>query len=538
MVAENEQKNKHSEASGARSRYAGLLSSSAVVAFGTLISRIFGFARDVVIAAGFGASPVTDAFFVAFKIPNFFRRMFAEGSFTQGFIPVLSEYKAQRNHAFIRRFVSHVSGTLLLFLLLFTGLGMLFSDWVVLALAPGFQDSPSQQALTADMLSITFPYLLFISLTAMAAGTLNVYQHFWLSSVAPVWLNLIMIIAGVFVAPHLGVPIHALAWAVLVAGVVQLLFLLPGLLRLNLLVWPKFKLMHAGTRRVIRLMIPAMFGAAVSQINIMIDLLLASFLVAGSISWLYYSDRLMELPLGLFGVTLATVVLPSLSIDHSQGSSLAFRRTLDWALRLAMLFGAPATVALVIMSQSLLTTLFQYGSTTAFDVHMATRSLMAYGVGLLGFMLSKILAATFVARHDTKTPVYVGLIAVATNIILNLILIGPLAHAGLALATAIAALVNAALLFGIVVYRTKLTLPSNWSMFLLRLTLGVAGMAVVLLYIEYQLGDLFSYSIIERVLALILLCVAGGGTYVGLLALLGFRFFHLRRETYLSPLRG
>lgn len=537
-MAENQQKHKHEETPSARSRYAGLLSSSFVVALGTFISRISGFARDVVIATVFGASPLTDAFFVAFKIPNFFRRMFAEGSFTQGFIPVLSEYKALGNHAFIRRFLSYVSGTLALFLLIFTGICMLFSDQVVLVLAPGFHDSPSQQALTADMLTITFPYLIFISLTAMVAGTLNVYRHFWLSAVAPVWLNLSMIIGGLFVAPHLGVPIHALAWAVLVAGLIQLLFLLPGLRRLDLLVWPKLKLMDAGVRRVIRLMIPAMFGAAVSQINVMVDLLLASFLVAGSISWLYYADRLMELPLGLFGVTLATVVLPSLAIDHAQGSSLAFRRTLDWALRLAMLFGAPATVALLIMSQSLLTTLFQYGSTTPLDVQMASGSLMAYSIGLLGFMLTKILASTFVASQDTKTPVYVGLVAVITNITLNLILIGPLAHVGLALATAIAAIVNAALLFGILVYRNKVTLPSNWRIFLLRLVLGVAGMAVVLVYIEQQLGDLFSFSIMERVLALLLLCVAGGGTYVALMVLFGFRFFHLRRETYLSPLRG
>ena len=536
-MAENQPKNKHQRSSDNAAGRAKLLSSSLVVGLGTLISRISGFARDVVIAVNFGASPLTDAFFVAFKIPNFFRRLFAEGSFTQGFVPVLSEYKTHQSHAFIRSFLSYVAGTLALFLLLFAGLGILFSDWVVLALAPGFHAQPAQQALTADMLSITFPYLWFISLTAMAAGILNVYRHFWLSAVAPVWLNLSLIVGGVFVAPMLGVPIMALAWAVLIAGLIQLIFVLFGLARLDLLVWPRFRPQDVGVRRVIRLMLPAMFGAAVSQINIMIDLILASLLVSGSISWLYYSDRLMELPLGLFGVTLATVVLPSLSSDHARGSTLAFRRTLDWALRLGFLFGAPATLALMILSEALLTTLFQYGSTTVFDVQMAARSLMAYSLGLLGLMLAKILAATFVSRQDTRTPVYAGLVAVVTNIVLSLALIGPLAHAGLALATAIAAIVNATMLFVILVYRKRLTLPTIWRFFLLRLAAALGSMALVLFYARQAIGDLFVYSLGERVLYLLLLCLVGGLTYLGVLMLFGFRFSHLRRQVYLSSSR-
>lgn len=508
----------------------GLFLASIKVAFGTSLSRIFGLARDITIATLFGATPAADAFFVAFKIPNFFRRMFAEGSFTQGFIPVLGEYKTQASTEETQALIARVTGALGAFLLLFTAIGMAFSSWIVLVVAPGFWEHPEQQQLAGSMLRITFPYLLLVSLTALAAGVLNTYQSFAMPALTPIWLNLCMITAAFVLAPRLDTPIHALAWGVLAAGVVQLLFLFPSLKAKQMLLLPQFRPKDPGVKRVVNLMIPAMFGAAVGQINVVIDLVLASFLMAGSISWLYYSDRLMELPLGLFGVGIATVILPSLSADRSMKDTLSFRQTLDWAMRVIFLVGAPASIALILLSEALLTTLFQYGSTTAFDVRMASLSLDAYAIGLLGLMLAKVLAAGFFSAQDTKTPVRIGLIAVATNIILSLVLINWLAHAGLALATSVAALLNATLLYAGLIRAGRLQLESRWLWFLARLGIALLTMSLVLVYLCPDVETWLATGVLARVLTLIMLCFIGALVYGLTLLLLGFQLKELRRS--------
>lgn len=423
-----------------------LIKATATVGSMTMISRVLGFVRDMVIARYFGASTGADAFFVAFKIPNFFRRLFAEGAFSQAFVPVLAEAKEKKGLDAVRHLVNAISFRLGSILLVLTVLGVFGSGIWMMVFAPGFIDDPVKFKLASDMLSITFPYLLLISFVALSSAILNTYNQFAVPAFTPVFLNLVLISFAIWVAPLLSVPVMALAWGVLVAGVVQLLFHVPFLMKLGLLPKPR-RYDDPGVHEVKRLMLPALFGVSVAQINLLIDTVLASFLVTGSVSWLYYSDRLMEFPLGVFGVALATVVLPGLSKKAANDDWEGFREDLDGALRLVFILGVPATLGLVMLAQPLLVSLFNYGAFSDHDVMMASKSLVAYGFGLLGFILVKILAPAFYARKEMKIPVKIAVIALVVNTTLNLILIGPFAHVGLAAATSIAAFVNAGLLY-------------------------------------------------------------------------------------------
>ena len=356
----------------------------------TLVSRFTGLARDIVLAYSFGATFAADAFYVAFRIPNFFRRIFGEGAFAQAFVPVLSEYRNSSSEQAIRLFVSHTSAALGLILLLIVMVGIAASDWIITGLAPGFLDEPEKFDTTVTMLQICFPYLLFISLVAMAAGVMNAYHHFVIPAFTPVLLNLCIIAAALVLAPLMQGSAVALAWGVLIAGVVQLLFQFPKLKQMNLLVLPRLNTRDEGVRKVGRLMIPAIIGSSAAQISLLVNTILASFLVTGSVTWLYYSDRLMEFPLGIFGIALATVILPALSDTHHTKSREEFSSLLDWALRWGVLIGLPAGVALVLLSEALLATLLQYGEFTPHDVEMAGKSLVAFSLGLPALILSLI----------------------------------------------------------------------------------------------------------------------------------------------------
>jgi len=413
----------------------------------TLFSRVLGFIRDLVLAQVFGAGAITDAFFVAFKIPNFLRRLFAEGAFSAAFVPILSEYKQRRSPAELKQFVDRVAGTLGGVLLLVTLLGILGAPLLVLLFAPGFAEEPGLRELTGEMLSLTFPYLLFISLTAFVGGILNAFDRFAAPAFTPVLLNLFLIAAALWLAPHLEQPIVALAWAVLFAGVAQFLFQLPFLRPLGLLPRFRFAPRDPGVRRIGGLMLPALFGVSVTQLNLLLDTFVASFLEKGSISWLYYSDRLMEFPVGVLGAALGTVILPSLSKRHADASPEAFSRTIDWGVRVTLLLGVPCAVGLFVLAGPIIATLFQSAQFDARDVQMASYSLMTYSVGLLAFLLIKVLAPGFYARQDTRTPVRYALVAVVSNMVLILLLVWPLQHAGLALATSLAASLNAGQLF-------------------------------------------------------------------------------------------
>ncbi|HEX9585888.1 MAG TPA: murein biosynthesis integral membrane protein MurJ, partial [Gammaproteobacteria bacterium] len=353
-----------------------LFKSTARVGVNTTLSRILGFVRDIVIARGFGAGTDTDAFFVAFRIPNLLRRLFAEGAFATAFVPVLTEYKTQRSHGEVQALVAHVAGALGVVLFLITAAGVVAAPVIVLVFAPGFLGAGDQFDLTVAMVRVTFPYILFISLTAFAGGILNTYGRFGVPAFTPVLLNLTLIAAALWLAPRMARPVEGLAWGVFAAGVVQLGFQFPFVKRLGFLVKPRLKRGHEGVRRILRLIVPATVGVSVAQINLLVDTLIASFLVSGSISWLYYSDRMVEFPLGVFGIALATVILPSLSQQHAAKSPAEFSRTLDWALRLVLIIGTPAALGLAALASPILTTLFQYGEFGRDDARLASLSLV------------------------------------------------------------------------------------------------------------------------------------------------------------------
>jgi len=492
----------------------------------TLISRILGFVRDMVIARYFGASAGADAFFVAFKIPNFFRRLFAEGAFSQAFVPVLSEAKEKHGIERVRQLVDAISFRLLLALLLVVGAGVAFAQAFTWLFAPGFHSDPFKFALTAEMLRITFPYLLFISLVALSSAILNTYDRFAVPAFTPVVLNLTLIAAAIGLSPHFDVPVLALAWGVLLAGVLQLALHLPFLWRLGLLPRPR-PIDDPGVHEVRRLMLPALFGVSVAQINLLIDTVLASFLVTGSVSWLYYADRLMEFPLGVFGIALATVALPGLSRAAAREEWPIYRAQIDTALRLIWLVGVPASLGLMLLATPLLTTLFQYGAFGPEDVHQASRALMAYALGLAGFMLVKVLAPAFYALKDMKTPVRIAVIALGVNTVLNLLFIFPLAHAGLALATSLAAFVNAALLYHHL-QSTHFTRQAGWRALLWQGGVAMAAMVAWLLLWTPDAEVWFAADAWHRVGWLAGLVLSAVALYGGVLWLLGVRLHHVR----------
>lgn len=512
----------------------GLLRSTGVVSFFTLLSRVLGMVRDVVVAHYFGAGGGADAFFVAFKIPNFFRRLFSEGAFSQAFVPVLSEYRTRRTLADVQLLVSHTAGSLGGALFLLTLLCVVFAPQVTWLFAPGFRATDDKFLLSADMLQLTFPYLMLISLTGLVGSILNSYGRFGVPAFTPVLLNVVLILCSIFLAPFVDPPVMALAWGVLMAGVVQFVFQLPYLKPLGLLVRPRWGWQDEGVKRILKLMVPALFGVSVAQINLLVGSVLASYLADGSVSWLYYADRLMEMPLGVFGIAVATVILPSLSRKHASQSTEAFSAMLDWAVRMIMLIGVPSSLALGILATPLLVTLFQYGQFSAEDVAQSALALQAYSLGVLTFMLIKVLAPGFYARQDTKTPVKIGIWSMVANMALSLALILPLAHTGLALATSVAAFMNAGMLYYALrkegVYRPG----KGWLRFAARLTVASLAMSGVLVWLGRELSVWLAWDWHQRVLWLALMVVGGLTTFVVVLFAAGLRVRHLRSRAALD----
>jgi putative peptidoglycan lipid II flippase len=512
-----------------------LFKSTSVVVFMTLLSRIFGFIRDMVTAHLFGAGAAFDAFSVAFKIPNFMRRLSAEGSFSQAFVPVLSEYQKQKNHGEIQQFINAMCGTMCVSLLIITILGMCFAPWLITLFAPGFETAGDRFDLAVTMLRITFPYLFLVSLTAFSGAILNTYHRFWVAAFTPVFLNICMIGTAIWLSPHFTKPIVALAWGVMIAGVIQLLFQTPFLKHLGLFPRPTFGFKDAGVLRVLKLMVPALFGVSVGQVNLLIDTLFASLLTIGSVSWLYYSDRLMEFPLGVFGVAISTVILPHLSRHSATKSAGSFSGTLDWALRAVLLVGLPAAVTLAVLSAPMLSTLFQYGRFDAHAVLMSSMSLSAFAIGIAPFMLVKILASGFYAKQDMKTPVRIGIIAMFLNMAFNVILIYPLAHAGIALATSLAAVVNASFLFYYLRKRGLYTPRAGWKIFLVRLAIANIVIAIWLWIGAGETTTWFAQKVLWRITHLSFLLVSAVLIYFAVLWLSGVRLHHLMvRDTQMA----
>ncbi|MDG1773487.1 MAG: murein biosynthesis integral membrane protein MurJ [Oceanicoccus sp.] len=516
----------------------GLLKSSLVVGMMTMLSRVLGLLRDVVIAHFVGATAAADAFFVAFKIPNFMRRLFAEGAFSQAFVPVLSEYREQRDFNAIQLLVNKVAGALGGSLLIVTGLAVVGAPVIAAIFAPGFflSEDPLRYQLTSEMIRITFPYLFLISLTGFCGAVLNSYGRFAVPAFTPVLLNISLITAAIVIAPYFDEPAFALAWGVMAAGILQLTFQLPFMHGLRLTPKPAWDWQDEGVRRILALMGPAIFGVSVSQINLLLDTVLASFLPAGSVSWLYYSDRLVELPLGVFAIAISTVILPSLSRQQSSRSPEAFKATLDWAIRIVLLIAIPAAVALMILAEPILMTLFQYGKLTVRDVTMASYSLQAYSLGLMAFMLIKVLAPGYFSRQDTKTPVKIGIIAMAANMVMNVAFVVPLhyywqlGHIGLALATSLSAFLNAGLLYRGLHQQQVYSPMAGMVAAILRLSAAAVVMAVLLWQLTPESSQWVDWLWWQRVLNIFYLCGVGAASYFVALGLFGARPRHFRAD--------
>lgn len=515
----------------------GLIQKMSIVGGMTLISRILGLVRDVVFARYFGAKLVMDAFLVANRIPNMLRRFFAEGAFSAGFVPVMARYREQDDHAAAQEFIDSVSGTFGLVLFVVTIVGVVAAPLLVIIVAPGFVGEGGDLDLAALLLRFTFPYLLFVSLTAFAGGILNTYGRFAVPAFTPVILNVVLIAAAVYLSPRLEQPVMALAYAVLIAGIFQLLFQLPFLARIRLLPKPKWSPKHKGVRRSFKLMLPAIFGSSAAQINVLLGGIIASMLPVGSISYLYFSDRLMEFPLGLFGIALGTVTLPYLSRLWARNDATAFSQTLDWSLRLVFLIAVPAAVGLFALADALVTTLFYGGAFDSHAVSMTAIALKAYALGLVGFSAVKILAPAYFAREDTRTPVRIALIALAVNLVLSIVLAwylsatgltGP--HAGLAAATSVAAVVNAVLLYVGLRRNQVLRLSSGWRILLVRVAVACAVMGLVLVLLSRPLDWWIMSTLTERIIMLAASVILGAAAYAITLLVSGLRPAQLRLQ--------
>ncbi|MGH8772161.1 MAG: murein biosynthesis integral membrane protein MurJ [Burkholderiales bacterium] len=500
-----------------------LLKALATVSSMTLVSRIFGFIRDAVIARIFGAGLYTDAFFVAFTIPNLLRRLFAEGAFSQAFVPILAYYKNRREHEHTKSLINHTATLLALALFVVTVIGVVAAPIIIGLSAPGFTDEPEKFAVTVDMLRITFPYIFFISLVALAAGILNTYGRFMVPAFTPVLLNISFLTFALALLPFFSEAIMALAWAVFFGGVLQLAFQVPFLARLGLLPRWSLDLKDEGVWRILKLMGPAVFGVSISQISILINTAFASYLVTGSVSWLYYADRLMTFPTGLLGAALGTILLPSLAKYHAAKSPEEYSRLLDWGLRITLLLALPAALALALLAVPLIATLFHYGRFSVEDVFMTQHALLAYSVGLLGLILVKVLAPGFYARQDIKTPVKIGIMTLIATQLMNLVFIWPLKHAGLALAISLGATLNAGWLY----YKLKterIYQPQpGWKIFALKVATSLAVMAAVLWFASGSDDAWIAASALERIAHLTVLVLLALLSYLGTLWLLGFR---------------
>lgn len=501
-----------------------LFKATVVVGSMTLISRLLGFVRDMLIARLFGVDLATDAFFVAFKIPNLLRRLFTEGAFAHALVPVMANH--QGNRFALRQFIGKTAGTLAAWTLLITLAAMVLAPLFVLLLAPGFAWQETQNELAVSLLRIMLPFGLCIVLVAFAGAVLNAHEHYAIPALTPVFLNICMIAAALWLAPLMDVPIMALAWGVFAAGVVQVLFQMPSLIRLGLLPKLSVKFKDSDVGLVMKRLLPAIFSASVTQINLLLDTLIASFLVSGSVSWLYYSDRLVEFPMGILGMGLATVILPNLANNHAADDAAAFSTTLNWGLRWVLLMGMPATIGLFTLAEPMLSTLFQYNEFTINDVHKAGQSLKAYSVGLLGYLLIKILVSGFTSRHDLNTPVRYGIYAMITSLVLNVALVFPLAHAGLALATSLGALINATLLLKKLLQDCVYQPGNGWLLFLGRVALASAVMAGCLYhFVDDNWWNQWGST--DRIINLLKWISIGCIVYLLTLTLSGLRLRHL-----------
>ncbi|VFP80247.1 murein biosynthesis integral membrane protein MurJ [Candidatus Erwinia haradaeae] len=500
-----------------------LLKSLAGVSFVTFCSRILGFLRDSLIAYIFGSGMVTDSFFVAFKLPNLLRRVFAEGAFSQAFVPMLIEHKNEKNIESTRIFIQYASGLLILMLSLVSLLGIFVAPWVIIITGPGFSDTTEQYVMTLSLIRIIFPYILFISLASLVGSILNTWNYFIVPALSPIFLNFSMISFLLIATPYFHPPIMALAWAVLVGGILQFLYQLPSLKKLGLLVLPRFDVHNHTIRRLFCQITLGIIGVSASQLSLMINTILASFLEIGSVSWIYYADRLMEFPIGVLGVALGTILLPALSKSVMLGQKELYSQIMDWGLRLCFLLAVPGSVALCILAKPLTIVLFQYGKFTSCDVIMTQRSLIAYSVGLIGLIVMKVLAPGFYARQDMHTPFKIAILTLIVTQVMNLAFIGPLKHAGLSLSIGLSACLNTGLLYWQLLKKRFFVPKPGWMKFFVRLFIAVLAMAMVLFEVSNMVQDWTIGNMPERLFRLVVVCFIGISVYFLMLLIVGFR---------------
>ncbi|EGQ7661624.1 murein biosynthesis integral membrane protein MurJ [Vibrio parahaemolyticus] len=515
-----------------------LLKSGMIVSAMTLISRVLGLVRDVVVANLMGAGASADVFFFANKIPNFLRRLFAEGAFSQAFVPVLTENHAQGDMDKTRELIARAAGTLGVIVSIVTVLGVVGSGVVTALFGFGWfldwmHGGPAAEKfeLASLMLKITFPYLWFITFVALSGAILNTLGKFAVSSFTPVFLNVMIILAAWFISPQMSQPEVGLAIGVFLGGLVQFLFQIPFLIKAGVMVKPKWGWRDPGVVKIRTLMIPALFGVSVSQINLLFDTFIASFLQTGSISWLYYSDRLLEFPLGLFGIAIATVILPALSRKHVDSQSEGFAHTMDWGVRMVTLLGIPAMLGLMALAKPMLMVLFMRGEFSPQDVHQASLSLLAYASGLLNFMLIKVLAPGYYSRQDTKTPVKYGIIAMVTNMVFNAIFAYFYGYVGLAIATALSAFVNMALLYRGLHIAGVYQITKRTVFFIIRLVIAGAAMVTAILWQLEDMSVWLEWSFAHRSGMLGMLIGLGAAVYLAVLFLTGVRLKDLKAGT-------
>lgn len=492
----------------------------------TFVSRILGFLRDMIAAQIFGATAAVDAFYIAFKIPNFMRNLFAEGAFSQAFVPTLSHYRKNEEPDVVKLFISRMAGSLGLVLFFVMLLFIFCSHELIGLFAPGLD--PFRYETASSMLKITAPYLMLISLAAFVGAILNSYGKFAIPAFTPALLNVCLIGTSFGITRYFAIPVEAQAWGVLLAGFVQLFFQLPALRRLGFLARPQLCWRDPGVRKVLKLMVPALFGASIGQISVLLNTILASFLTVGSVTWLYYSERLAYFPLGVFGVALSTVILPSLSRHHAAKSQEKFSSTIDWGIRCNLLIGIPASITMMVLSGPLITSLFQYGKFSIQDVLMTQRSVIAYAIGLQAFMLVKLLSSTFYSQQNIKTPVKISLVALASNMIFSLALISPLKHAGLALATSLSSWINVALLL-IQLYRLNVyRFGAGWLKFFVQLFFGNILLFLFLYFCAPDTTQWIDWRWYSRLGYIALFGIAAMTLYIFSLWLSGMRFKDLR----------
>jgi len=503
----------------------------------TFLSRVTGLVRESLKATAFGAGLQMDAFEAAFRLPNLLRRLFAEGAFSQAFVPILAEYHRRQGAEASRVLVGKVGTLLALVLLVVTIAGVAAAPWLVYVLAGGFAKTPGKVELTAELIRVVFPYILFISLVSLAGGVLNVYRRFAIPAVTPVLLNISVIGAALFLAPYIDPPIMALAWGVLFGGVLQLAFQIRPLWKLGMLPRPALDFSDPGVRRVLLAMGPAVVGVSAAQISALLNTQLAALLGNGAISWITYADRLMEFPSALLGVALVTVLLPSLAKHHSDENHAQYSALLDWGLRLAFLLALPAAVALWLLALPLVATLYQYGKFSVTDALQTRAALLGYSVGLTALIVVKILAPGFYARQVMKTPVKIAFVTVVVTQLMAWLLAWPLGygHAGLTLATSLGACVNATLLFWLLRKHGFFAPQPGWAPFLGKVLVALAVLAAVLAWLAGPSSYWLAASLWQKVGRLGGVIAAGAVAYFAALYLLGFRLRDFNRRETADP---